>query len=431
MRRRLLSTFFLALVLSVPAMAQFSGNDSPEAGSSEYYTYFLDVYTTSPNFQVSGGSIVSEGHNGMNHDLTVQWDAPGSGSITFRDGGTPYDTYYVTISCPTVSNPSTTFSYTQNCGNTVITRNASPPSGVTWFWQTASSGTSTSSSGSTYQVSAGGTYYLRARSTGYSTCWSSGSTATSSVAVNVVPGAVTSPTGASRCGTGTVTLSATTGANGSGVKWYNAAGTHLYTGNSYVTPSISTTSTYYAGTYVSATGCESARTAITATINPLPGSATSPTSSPSAVYGTQSVNLTAGGDQSGETFAWYAASSGGTAISSTQSVDATKAFWVSRKVTATGCESASRVSVTVPAFAIATITPSATQYIAYGGSANLSANSGYFSYQWKLDGVDISGATSQTHTAKQPGVYTVTVKGSSTAPTHTSPTGVTVSGILT
>ena len=48
-----------------------------------------------------------------------------------------------------------------NCGNTVLQR-STPPSGVTWYWQSSSSGTDTSNSSSTITVTTGSIYYLRA-----------------------------------------------------------------------------------------------------------------------------------------------------------------------------------------------------------------------------------------------------------------------------
>ncbi|MBS1590244.1 MAG: hypothetical protein JST52_11585, partial [Bacteroidetes bacterium] len=53
-----------------------------------------------------------------------------------------------------------------------------------------------------------------------------------------------------RCGTGNVTLLAV-GANGSGIKWYDAAtaGTLQGNGNAFTTPSLSTTTTYYAAAF--------------------------------------------------------------------------------------------------------------------------------------------------------------------------------------
>lgn len=67
------------------------------------------------------------------------------------------------------------------------------------------------------------------------------------VTVNVPVVSSTSPQ--SRCGTGTVTLAATTATPGATLKWYAAAtgGTVLASGPSFVTPAISATTTYYVG----------------------------------------------------------------------------------------------------------------------------------------------------------------------------------------
>jgi hypothetical protein len=80
---------------------------------------------------------------------------------------------------------------------------------------------------------------------------------------------LSSTTGASRCGTGTVTLQATAAAGT--INWYAAStgGASLGTGTSYTTPSINTTTTYYAD--VTNNGCTSTpRTAVVATVNAAP-----------------------------------------------------------------------------------------------------------------------------------------------------------------
>ncbi|MEE4196942.1 MAG: hypothetical protein V2I54_04810 [Bacteroidales bacterium] len=89
------------------------------------------------------------------------------------------------------------------------------------------------------------------------------------VSVPCTPPSITSTTPASRCGTGTVTLGAT--ASAGTINWYavETGGTSLGTGTTFTTPSIASTTTYY----VDATdaGCTTAsRTAITATVNPIP-----------------------------------------------------------------------------------------------------------------------------------------------------------------
>ncbi|MBL7818328.1 MAG: T9SS type A sorting domain-containing protein [Saprospiraceae bacterium] len=77
---------------------------------------------------------------------------------------------------------------------------------------------------------------------------------------------VTATTAGARCGTGTVTLSATASNSGT-LKWYNAAsgGSPLQTGASY-TPNISSTTNFYVDA-TNSNGCVSARSTVTATVN--------------------------------------------------------------------------------------------------------------------------------------------------------------------
>ena len=57
-------------------------------------------------------------------------------------------------------------------GTITLTAAGSPASNNTWYWQTASDGTSTTSSGTTYDVSEAGTYYIRSYCSTGSGCWS-------------------------------------------------------------------------------------------------------------------------------------------------------------------------------------------------------------------------------------------------------------------
>ena len=79
---------------------------------------------------------------------------------------------------------------------------------------------------------------------------------------------ITATTPGSRTGTGQVTISATA-SSGATVQWYaaSAGGSVLATGNSYTTPSLGTSTYYYAEAYLPA-GCVSAnRVAVLATVN--------------------------------------------------------------------------------------------------------------------------------------------------------------------
>ncbi len=76
-------------------------------------------------------------------------------------------------------------------------------------------------------------------------------------------------TGASRCNNGTVTLTATSGAIGTQVyRWYEDEVTTaiLFTGASFTTPALTTTTDFFVSVYDPATLCESNRTLVTATV---------------------------------------------------------------------------------------------------------------------------------------------------------------------
>ncbi len=68
---------------------------------------------------------------------------------------------------------------------------------------------------------------------------------------------------------------------------------------------------------------------------------------------------------------------------------------------------------TVNAFPTATITPSGTTVLCTGSTLMLTATAGVgYTYQWKLGGVNIPGATNMTYTATATGNYTVVISNS-------------------
>ncbi|HMO63449.1 MAG TPA: gliding motility-associated C-terminal domain-containing protein [Ferruginibacter sp.] len=98
--------------------------------------------------------------------------------------------------------------------------------------------------------------------------------------------------GAARCGTGTVTLTATPVTAGNTIHWYSDAAltTQVATGLTYTTPNISNTSSYYI-TETSQSGCvSSTSTTVTATVNPGP---TQPAGNGQARCGAGTLTLTA------------------------------------------------------------------------------------------------------------------------------------------
>ncbi len=220
------------------------------------------------------------------------------------------------------------------------------------------------------------------------------------------------PTGnaVSRCGTGVVTINANLGANGTDVRWYaNASGgAVLQTSLSY-SPSITGTTTYYASSYNSSTGCESSRTGIQAIMyQPAPN----PTvSGYFGRFGFGPIALQATGIVAGTTYQWATAADvnipGATAATYTADYTATTSYKV-KLVTTEGCPSAS-ISATGNVLQIPVITNSTTTYLAAAQTVVLTVQSGFASYQWKKDGTNLSGATTRNYTANAAGKYTVRV----------------------
>jgi hypothetical protein len=147
----------------------------------------------------------------------------------------------------------------------------------------------------------------------------------------------------SRCGSGTVSLGAT--ASSGTINWYSAStgGTSLGTGTSFTTPSISTTTTYYAE--ATNNGCvSSSRTAVIATVTSIP-TITGTTASSRCGSGTVTLGATA----SAGIVNWYSASTGGTSLGTgtsftTPSISTTTTYYT--EATSNGCASASRTAVT-------------------------------------------------------------------------------------
>ncbi|MEQ9208981.1 MAG: gliding motility-associated C-terminal domain-containing protein, partial [Pseudomonadales bacterium] len=127
---------------------------------------------------------------------------------------------------------------------------------------------------------------------------------------NTIPTAPTT-TGNASCGSAAVTLNASGGSAGQ-YRWYTVStgGTPIggQTNNTYTTPVIATTTTYYVS--INNGTCESARTSVTATINTIP---TAPTTTGNASCGSAAVTLNASGGSAGQ-YRWYTVPSGGTPI---------------------------------------------------------------------------------------------------------------------
>jgi hypothetical protein len=157
------------------------------------------------------------------------------------------------------------------------------------------------------------------------------------------------------------------------------------------------------------------------TVNPLPLATITPAGSTTFCDGGSVVlNANMG---AGITYQWKKDGvniSGATTGS--YSANASGSYTVAVTTTATGCTNTSTaISVTVNPLPTATATPVGATTFCDGGSVLLNANTGTgITYQWKKDGVNISGATTGSYSANASGSYTVAVTTTATGCTNTS-----------
>lgn len=223
--------------------------------------------------------------------------------------------------------------------------------------------------------------------------------------INPLPGAPTT-TGANRCGSGTVNLTAAGASNGQ-YRWYTLAsgGTALAgeVNSTYVTPTLTASTTYYVA--INNGTCESTtRTSVDATINTPP---TDPTTSGAASCSASSLTLTASGGINGQ-YRWYTAATGGTALAgevndtyTTPVLTTTTTYHVA--INDGTCESA-RTSVIASINTVAKPILITSNCTATG--AVLAGPTGFTSYAWS------NGETTQQITVTVAGSYTLVVTAS-------------------
>src|SRR6185312_3520552 len=312
---------------------------------------------TTPN-TICGTGTVTLGATGSAG--TINWYAAATGGSSLGTGTTfttpsisSTTTYYVdatangcttgtrTAVTATVNTVPTITGSTPNtiCGTGTVTLGATASAGTINWYAAATGGSSlgTGTSFTTPSISTTTTYYADATANGCTTGTRTAVTAT----VNAVP-TITNTTPGNICVSGITSLSAI--ASAGTINWYAAAtgGSSLGTGTNFTTPSISTTTTYYAD--ATANGCTTGtRTSVIATVNVRP-SITSVTNNSRCNNGTVALTATA----SAGTLNWYNVSSGGSGIATgttfSPSISSTTTFYFD--ATVSGCTSSSRTAVT-------------------------------------------------------------------------------------
>lgn len=195
------------------------------------------------------------------------------------------------------------------------------------------------------------------------------------------------------CGPGTANLQATPSAGT--VSWYTQAtgGTAIGTGTAFTTPSINTTTTFYAEA-ASAAGCISAvRSAVVVTVRPLP---TLTVTTPPAICGEGTATLQA--QPSAGTVNWFTQATGGAPIGTGNSitsptVTATTTFYA--EADDNGCISATRIPLTITVNPLPIVTAAQTSYnLCVEGTVTLeaAASEGIINWYTQPTGGTIEGS---------------------------------------
>jgi gliding motility-associated-like protein len=292
------------------------------------------------------------------------------------------------------------------CAGTTAILTASGSTNGNYRWYTTPTGGTplsgeVNSSYTTPVLSATTTYYVSI-STG--SCESARTAVTATV--NPLPAAPSSPVNGSSCGAGTVALSVSGGTNGQ-YRWYNTpTGGNAIPGevnSAYTTPSISATTIYYAA--INNGTCESTRTPVTATTNPIPTAPTLPVNGSSCGAGT--VTISVSGGTNGQ-YRWYTAAIGGIALPgevngsyTAPSLSVTTTYYATLSIS--GCESATRTPVTATISSIPTAPTSPVNGSSCGaGTVTVSVSGGTTGqYRWYTalnGGTPIPGETNSSYT---------------------------------
>ncbi len=253
--------------------------------------------TQAVNFTVPGDAV--EGLTRMR--VRISWDSNVADACNNANGYGETEDYLVYIGCNLA--PVATGGGTR-CGTGTVTLSASGCTGGTINWYDSLTGVAVLGTGTSFT-----TPNIATSSVYYAGCTLASCSSSRAYAIATVYNTSLYGANVSRCGPGSLTLSVT-GCVGGTVKWYSESvgGSLLGTGNTFNTPNLSNTQTYYVGCTLGE--CSSLLTGISAIINPVPAA---PGTTNGGRCGSGQVTLTASGC-SGGTIKWYTTLTGGSSL---------------------------------------------------------------------------------------------------------------------
>lgn len=376
----------VAVIAEITTVYSPTGTDASHCGPGSVVLAAASINAVSWWDAASGGTQVGTGINFTTPVLsttTVYYaEASDNGCTSTR---TPVTATILVTPPPTVTSAS-------NCGPGTVTLSASSPDPISWY-DAANGGTllGTGSSFTTPFINVTTTYYAEAGTS----CPSARAAVDAVIASQSADPTVTD---GHRCGTGTVSLSAS---SPDSISWYDApGGTLLGTGASFVTPSITTTTIYYA--VAGMAGCESNPVAVNAVVNPQPAD---PLVTNAENCGPAQLQLSA---TASDPMTWYDDPTAGNVVATGTSYTATFTTTTTYYIEASnGLCTSNRVPVTASIWTPPTINIGPdTLNIASGQSAQLDAGAGFALYEWSTT------ETTQTISVNTTGTYWVVVTDS-------------------
>ena len=366
-----LSNYTLA---NIPVTIQITGAltqtiNQTFSASSDTVTFTTTINTS------AGGTYTFNCFTNNNNDV---YPARNSITKTF--------TIEIPLAAPTVTNNA-------RCGNGTVALAASSAGSIYWF--TVSSGGSSINTGQTYttpSLSSTTTYYVQ--------------TGINCVSARVPVVATVNPisanpftVGDSRCGSGTLTLTATAP---DPITWYDApsGGSSVGTGLSFTTPVLTTTTNYYA--QATNGSCPSNRILATATVSSV---APDPVTNSSQHCGTGTLTL---GATASDPVIWFDAASGGNQVGfgptlTTPVISSTTTYYAQAN---NGTCPSNRIATVATILPLPTINLGSDTVVT-GLSYLLDAGSGFNSYLWSTT------ETTQTISISSTGTFCVTVTDAS------------------